>query len=126
MKNLTIIPPIGELLGREHIKIEKGHVIHKYLLDKRFINRNKSITGGVLSTALDMLCGHALHTMHEKKHATIELKTFFLTSALPGIFYGEGNVIKIGKSIGFADSILRNEHDEKVAIASATFRIFNH
>ena len=77
MKNLTIIPPIGELLGREHIKIEKGHVIHKYLLDKRFINRNKSITGGVLSTALDMLCGHALHTMHEKKHATIELKTFF-------------------------------------------------
>ena len=48
MKNLTFIPPIGELLGREHIKIEKGHVIHKYLLDKRFINRNKSITVGVL------------------------------------------------------------------------------
>ena len=126
MKNLTIIPPIGELLGREHIKIEKGHVTHKYLFDNRFINRNNSITGGVLSTALDMLCGHALHTMHEKKHATIELKTFFLTSALPGIFYGEGNVIKIGKSIGFTDSILRNEHNEKVATASATFRIFNH
>ena len=126
MKNLTIIPPIGELLGREHVKIEKGHVIHKYNLDNRFANRNNMITGGILSTALDMLCGHALHTMHEKKHATIELKTFFLTSALPGIFYGEGNVIKIGKSIGFADSILRNEHDEKVATASATFRIFNH
>ena len=126
MKNLNIIPPIGELLGREHIKIEKGHVIHKYLLDKRFVNRNKFITGGILSTALDMLCGHALHTMHEEKHTIIELKTFFLTSALPGIFYGEGNVVKIGKSIGFADSILRNEHDEKVATASATFRIFGN
>ena len=40
-----------------------------------------------------------------------------------------GIVVKgksIGKSIGFADSILRNEHDEKVATASATFRILNH
>ncbi len=61
MKDLTIIPPIGELLGREHVKIEKGHVIHKYNLDNRFANRNNMITGGILSTALDMLCGHALH-----------------------------------------------------------------
>ena len=78
-----------------------------------------------MSTALDMLCGHALHTMHDNKHATIELKTIFLASASPGHFYGEGNVIKIGKSIGFAESILRNENKEEVAAASATFRIFS-
>ena len=41
------------------------------------------------------------HTMHDNKHATIELKTIFLASAYPGVFYGEGNVVKIGKSIGF-------------------------
>ena len=125
MKDLTIIPPIGELLDREHIKIEKGHVIHKYKLDNRFTNRNNVITGGILSTALDMLCGHALHTMHDNKHATIELKTIFLASAYPGLFYGEGNVVKIGKSIGFAESILCNENEEEVAAASATFRIFS-
>ena len=51
MKDLTIIPHIGELLGREHVKIEKGHVIHKYNLDNRFANRNNMITGGILSTA---------------------------------------------------------------------------
>ena len=36
-----------------------------------------------------------------------------------------GNVVKIGKSIGFAESILRNENEEEVAAASATFRIFS-
>ena len=125
MKDLTIIPPIGELLDREHVKIEKGRVVHKYKFDNRFANRNNVITGGILSTALDMLCGHALHTMHDNKHATIELKTIFLASAYPGLFYGEGHVVKIGKSIGFAESILRNENEEEVAAASATFRIFS-
>ena len=125
MKDLTIIPPIGELLGREHVKIEKGHVIHKYNLDNRFANRNNMITGGILSTALDMLCGHSLHTMHDNKHATIELKTIFLAPASPGIFLGEGNVIKIGKSIGFAESKICDENKEEVAAASATFRIFS-
>ena len=47
MKDLTIIPPIGELLDREHVKIEKGRVVHKYKLDNRFANRNNVITGGI-------------------------------------------------------------------------------
>ena len=125
MKDLTIIQPIGGLLDREHVKIVKGHVVLNYKLDYRVTNRFIVVTGGILSTALDMLCGHALHTMHDNKHATIELKTIFLASAYPGFFYGEGNVVKIGKSIGFAESILRNENEEEVAAASATFRIFS-
>ncbi len=125
MKDLTIIPPIGELLKREHIEIGKGKVKHSYFIDERFTNRNNQITGGILSTALDMLCGHALHTMHENKHATIELKTIFLSPASPGKFIGEGEVIKIGKSVGFSESVLRDAKDQDIARASATFRIFN-
>ena len=125
MKDLTIIPPIGELLKREHIEIGQGQVKHSYFFDERFANRNNQITGGILSTALDMLCGHALHTMHKKKHATIELKTFFLSPALPGKFIGEGNVIKVGRSVGFAESVLRDDKEQEIARASATFRIFN-
>ncbi len=90
----------------------------------RFANRNNVITGGILSTALDMLCGHALHTMHDNRHATIELKTIFLASAYPGLFYGEGNVVKIGKSIGFAESILRNEIESLQIISAPTSSTF--
>ena len=50
---------------------------------------------------------------------------FNKSDAKVGVFYGEGNVVKIGKSIGFAESILRNENEEEVAAASATFRIFS-
>ena len=125
MKDLSIVPPIGKLLNREHIKIGKGFVKHSYFIDKKFANRNNQITGGILSTALDMLCGHALHTMHEKKHVTIELKTIFLSPASPGKFIGEGNVIKIGRSVGFAESVLWDDKEQDIARASATFRIFN-
>ena len=125
MKDLSVVPPIGKLLNREHIEIGKGFVKHSYFIDKKFANRNNQITGGILSTALDMLCGHALHTIHEKKHATIELKTIFLSPALPGKFIGEGNVIKVGRSVGFAESVLRDDKEQEIARASATFRIFN-
>ncbi len=53
------------------------------------------------------------------------LKTIFLAPASPGIFLGEGNVIKIGKSIGFAESKICDDNKEEVAAASATFRIFS-
>ena len=125
MKDLSIVPPIGKLLNREHIEIGKGLVKHSYFIDKKFVNRNNQITGGILATTLDMLCGHALHTMHKKKHANIELKTFFLSPALPGKFIGEGNVIKVGRSVGFAESVLRDDKEQEIARASATFRIFN-
>ena len=125
MKDLIIVPPIGKLLNREHIEIGKGFVKHSYFIDKKFANRNNQITGGILSTALDMLCGHALHTMHEKKHATIELKTIFLSPALPGKFIGEGYVSKVGRAVGFAESVLRDDKEKEIARASATFKIFN-
>ena len=122
MKDLRIIPPIGELINLEHIEIKEGYVKQSYFIDKKFSNRNNFITGGIISTALDLLCGHSLHTMHDKKHATIELKTMFLSPAPPGKFIGEGKVVKIGKSVGFSESILRDEKGDDIEIGRASCR----
>ena len=87
MKDLSIVPPIGKLLNREHIEIGKGLVKHSYFIDKKFANRNNQITGGILATALDMLCGHALHTMHKKKTCNHRIKDIFFISCFAWKIY---------------------------------------
>ena len=81
--------------------------------------------GGFISTMLDGLCGHALHTVHDNHHVTLELKTIFLSPAKAGKFIGEGKVIKIGRSVGFSEAIIWDIDNNEIARASATFKIFN-
>ena len=118
-----IMPNGGVILNRVHLEIGDGFVRHSYELDERFTNRRNFIMGGFLSTMLDGLCGHALHTVHDKHHVTLELKTIFLAAAKVGKFIGEGKVIKVGKSIGFSESTLWDESNIEIAKASATFKI---
>ena len=118
-----IMPNGGVILNRVPLEIGVGFVRHSYELDERFTNRRNFIMGGFLSTMLDGLCGHALHTVHDKQHVTLELKTIFLAAAKVGKFIGEGKVIKVGKSIGFSESTLWDESNIEIAKASATFKI---
>ena len=118
-----IMPNGGIILNRVHLEIGEGLVKHSYELDERFTNRRNFIMGGFLSTMLDGLCGHALHTVHDKQHVTLELKTIFLAPAKVGKFVGEGKVVKVGKSIGFSESTLWDDLSTEVAKASATFKI---
>ena len=89
MKDLSIVPPIGKLLNREHIEIGKGLVKHSYFIDKKFVNRNNQITGGILATTLDMLCGHALHTMHKKNMLPIDFAPECQSTAPPKYLHQE-------------------------------------
>ena len=118
-----IMPNGGIILNRVHLEIGEGFVKHSYELDERFTNRRNFIMGGFLSTMLDGLCGHALHTVHDNQHVTLERKTIFLAPAKVGKFVGEGKVVKVGKSIGFSESTLWDDLSTEVAKASATFKI---
>tara|TARA_B100000925_G_scaffold248049_1_gene198668 strand:+ start:656 stop:1042 length:387 start_codon:yes stop_codon:yes gene_type:complete len=120
------MPEAGKILNRVHLEIKEGFVKHSYELDKKFTNRRDFIMGGFISTMLDGLCGHALHTLHDKDHVTLELKTIFLSPAKVGKFIGEGKVVKIGRSVGFSEAIIWDASINEIARASATFRIFNH
>ena len=82
------MPEAGKILNRVHLEIKEGFVKHSYELDEKFINRRNFIMGGFISTMLDGLCGHALHTVHDKHHLTLELKTIFLSPAKAGKFIG--------------------------------------
>ena len=57
------MPEAGKILNRVHLEIKEGFVKHSYELDGKFTNRRNFIMGGFISTMLDGLCGHALHTL---------------------------------------------------------------
>tara|TARA_B100000927_G_scaffold116974_1_gene94629 strand:+ start:362 stop:748 length:387 start_codon:yes stop_codon:yes gene_type:complete len=119
------MPEAGKILNRVHLEIKEGFVKHSYELDKKFTNRRDFIMGGFISTMLDGLCGHALHTLHDRQHVTLELKTIFLSPAKVGKFIGEGKVVKIGRSVGFSEATIWDIDKNEIARASATFKIFN-
>jgi uncharacterized protein (TIGR00369 family) len=54
---------------------------------------------------------------------TLELKVSFLAPARPGRFVAEGQVLRKGKNVAFAEGRLFDGADELVATASATMRI---
>ena len=96
-----IIPNGGIILNRVHLEIGDGFVRHSYELDERFTNRRNFIMGGFLSTMLDGLCGHALHTVHDKQHVTLELKTIFLAPAKVGKLLGKEKSSRLEKLLVF-------------------------
>ena len=119
------MPEAGKILNRVHLEIKDGFVKHSYELDEKFTNRRNFIMGGFISTMLDGLCGHALHTVHDQHHVTLELKTIFLSPAKIGKFIGEGRVVKVGRSVGFSEATIWDIGNNEIAKASATFKISN-
>lgn len=120
---------IGEMLGREILSVDRDQrtVEMAFELGDVFMNFQRVIHGGIVATLLDTLCGVAIRMSYDSEqyagHVTLELKTSFLAAAYPGRFTGTGRVLRLGKSVAFAESELFNADAEKIASASATFKL---
>lgn len=120
---------IGEMLGREVLSYDAAEkkVRMRFTLGEVFVNFQGVIHGGIIATVLDTLCGVAIRLSSDTEkfsgQFTLELKTSFLTAAAPGVFIGEGQVKRLGKSIAFAQSDLFDSDNNHIATASATFKL---
>lgn len=120
---------IGEMLGREVLGYDAASktVRMGFTLGDVFLNFQGVIHGGIVATLLDTLCGVAIRLSYDPEkiagHVTLELKTSFLTAAYPGYFTGEGQVLRLGKSVAFAQSMVFDAENKLIASASATFKL---
>ena len=120
---------IGELIGREVVGYdpERKAVDMKFSLGDVFVNFQGVIHGGIIATLLDTLCGVVIRFSYNPDdyagHVTLELKTSFFESAQPGVFRGEGRLMRLGKSVAFSEADLFNAYGVKIAAASATFKL---
>jgi uncharacterized protein (TIGR00369 family) len=120
-------PECARLLGLEIIEADPAAGRVKIAFEGRpeFCNPRGFVQGGLLAAMLDDCMGPAvlIHTDGAAFPATINLNVSFLAPARPGRLIGEGRVVQLGKTVGFAEAELTDAAGVVVARASASLRI---
>ena len=120
-------PPCATLLGLDILEADhaNGRVKIAFMAMPEFCNASGNIQGGFLTAMLDDCMGPAVLIATNAKFfpSTIDLNVQFLAPAKPGQIMGSGRVVKIGKTIGFAEAELEDVNGSIVARATASVRI---
>jgi uncharacterized protein (TIGR00369 family) len=85
-------------------------------------NPQGTLHGGVLATALDVSMGHLLNR-RSGPGATLEFKVQYLAPVRSGRVRCRGAVLRQGRSLAFLTSEARDDRDEIVAFATATWKL---
>jgi uncharacterized protein (TIGR00369 family) len=131
MTNLPTIPssPSAELLGWRLLDHDqaKGWVRIGFEARREFLNPAGAVQGGFLTAMLDDCMGPAawIMTGGERYTATIDINVSFLAPAKPGPMIGEGQVVKLGGTIGFLEARLFGPDNQMVARATSTARLID-
>ncbi|MBI1405974.1 MAG: hotdog fold thioesterase [Caulobacter sp.] len=120
-------PPCAELLGWEILDADPARGWVRIGFDGRpqFLNPAGFIQGGFLAAMLDDVMGPAAFIMGEGRMftPTIDMTVSFLAPAKVGRLVGEGQVVQLGKSIGFLEGKLWDADGALVARSTATCRL---
>lgn len=120
-------PACAELLGLEIVGARPcdGWVRIAFKARPEFCNPAGFIQGGFLAAMLDDTMGPAvlIHTDGATYTATINMNVSFLAPARPGRLYGEGQVVQLGKTVGFVEARLLDEAGTWLARANASVRL---
>jgi len=118
---------LGEMIGREIIRMEDGESEVQFIMDERWMNMQGILHGGAYATMLDTACGVAARSMLDldvhKGHVTLELKTSYFKGGRPGTYIAKAKVLRMGKRISYIEGSLFDEAGDLVSRASATFSL---
>jgi uncharacterized protein (TIGR00369 family) len=120
-------PPCAELLGWHVLdaRPKDGWIRIGFEGRSQFLNPAGFIQGGFLAAMLDDTMGPAVlvHTGGATYTATIDMSVSFLRPAKAGPLFGEGQVIQLGKTVGFVEARLLDAKGTWIARATASVRL---
>jgi uncharacterized protein (TIGR00369 family) len=120
-------PPCAVLLGLDILEADRaaGYVKIRFESREAFCNASGHIQGGFLTAMLDDTIGPAvlIATDAAKLPVTITLNVTFLAPAKPGPILGRARVRKIGKTIGYVEASLEDQHGMEFAHATSSVRL---
>lgn len=116
--------PASTYLGLEvlDVDVEAQTVDVAFNASDELCNMWGGIQGGMVAAMLDDVMAFAVGLKLEwgQISPTLELKVSMLAPCRPGRIYGQGRVIKRGKSVGFIEGELKDEDGTLLATASST------
>jgi uncharacterized protein (TIGR00369 family) len=115
-------PPIAALIGFTLSAVSPGEAVIDLEAGRKHANPMGTLHGGVLCDIADAAMGVAYaSTLAEgESFATIELKINFLKPVWNAKLRAIGRVVKRGKTLGFVECDITDEHQTLVARASST------
>ena len=115
-------PPIASLIGFTLSAVSPGEAVIDLEAGRKHANPMGTLHGGVLCDIADAAMGVAYaSTLAEgESFATIELKINFLKPVWTARLRAIGRVVKRGKTLGFVECDITDEHQTLVARASST------
>jgi uncharacterized protein (TIGR00369 family) len=119
--------PVAGLLSAQPIRCDPQHgrITVSFQARRDFCNLIGSVQGGMLAAMLDLAMSFAVLCSLEDGHVvpSLEIKTTFIAPARPGEIYGEGIMVRRGRSIAFMEGRLTDTDGNLLSTASATGQI---
>ena len=118
--------PIGQFMGWKLLSHEpRGYVRIAFEPRPEFLNPAGYVQGGFLTAMLDDCTGPAVWfaTNAQLYTVTIDLNVNFLAPVALGPLTGEGEVVRLGKTVGFVDARLLDAQGQLLVRASSTVRL---
>jgi uncharacterized protein (TIGR00369 family) len=120
-------PPFAALVGARLVSAGDGEAVLRCVPDESFYSPIGMVHGGLLCTLLDTVAGLAVHSLLAARtgYSTIEIKVNFLRPLRGGggELEARGRVVKLGRSVAFAECEARAEDGELVGAASTSLLI---
>ncbi len=115
-------PPIATLVGFTLTAVSRGEAVIELPASRQHANPMGALHGGVLCDIADAAMGTAYaSTLAEgETFATIELKINFLKPVWTAKLRAVGRLVKRGKTMGFVECDITDDHERLVARASST------
>ena len=114
-------------IGAEVEEWREGYVSISLRVEERHLNLYGGMHGGVATAIMDELTGQAIvsvrgvEVMQTTPHTTVEMSVSFIGGVSAGddlVF--EGRVIRVGRSVAFAEADVRKGGEEKL-VANGKF-----
>jgi uncharacterized protein (TIGR00369 family) len=111
--------------GMEVVEAGPGEVTVAMDVGEGHVNLQGLVHGGMLAILADTACGLSIRSAMEpgRLHITSDLDIHFLSPAKPGVLYGRGRAIKVGRSLAFAEASIEDADGTLLARAQSRLAV---
>jgi uncharacterized protein (TIGR00369 family) len=111
--------------GMEVVEAGPGEVTVAMDVGEGHVNLQGLVHGGMLAILADTACGLSIRSAMEpgRLHITSDLDIHFLSPATPGVLYGRGRAIKVGRSLAFAEASIEDADGTLLARAQSRLAV---
>ena len=121
MNSRQKLAPIARLVDAHIESVDPGRVRVRYAVKPEFMHPGNAVQGGIITVYADMAMAMAAHTLCADGEfmATSQLSISFLAPVLKGPVFGEGTVVKRGRSTFFMEAIVKDAEGAELARATS-------